>query len=555
MSVYMVRHSKFRIPQRLNPVHRRVIKTQATSRCLVMTANATLARALRHRLNARLRSWEAHYNVLIETRGAKHAPMPRSGHTITIATPSYETSQDYDLIVADDLQSLSAEYELALSHITQNGGEDVRIVAFSSCLVDGRDVAVWLNVQDEHMLSFPPSSRPMPLVNRTVSFGQPHSPSLMKAMIKPAYDAIRNQSDSAICFVSHRAQCYRTLTDFTAHSALDLNGFINIDADTLLLYAERVTDQQLAEGIQHGFAIYHDGMHPTDQGISLHLFASGALKVLIAPREACYTLPHASPLVIVMGTQMAEVRPGSSESKIVDYGMQDILQMQSLAQGKASEDSATFMVFTQNDKATLLSKFLAEGLPIESTLLESDIFMRLILRNITTGRIHNQQSCLDAFANTFFSHQVVNNPSLYDCHPQSRSALLSHLVDRFMETAKHHCLVQTRDRLRLVTTPFGKQVAESRVTQKQVKQLFTCSIEKAEKLVQGYKMPAIAPEILDECLAGLAKSIQRRIRLTPEVDLEPARMLMVMLLARKIPRNSTLADMQATLAMHAILHM
>lgn len=120
------------------------------------------------------------------------------------------------------------------------------------------------------------------------SFTINHFPSLMIAMSKPAYLAIKEYSASkpVIIFVPSRRQCRLTVDDLLTHCAADDQPdlFLNIDPEDLQPHLDHVTDKGLVETLKHGIGYFHEALTKQDKRIVQRLFESGAIQVLVASK-------------------------------------------------------------------------------------------------------------------------------------------------------------------------------------------------------------------------------------------------------------------------------
>jgi antiviral helicase SLH1 len=491
-----------------------------------------------------------------------------SAHTIVVTSPRTvsqlfplslgdspaASNMSLDLLLADDLHALSAEYELCLSYCIAAFSGRTRLVGFSASLLDASSLAAWLQVASPHVYAFHPSSRPDAVVTSTSTFNLPHSPSLLKAMVKPAYDAMRaNTSGRTICFVPHRGQCFATLADLLTHSATDLdNKFAEMDEAVLSQYTARVSDPKIAEGLLHGFALLSEGAHPTDQAIAKHLFSSGAVRVLIVPREAAYTLDLTANLVIVMSTQYAYLQTETGERTILDYPLDDLLQMQTKAASSSDQDSAQFSVYTQQDKASLILRFLNNGIPLESSLPDSVTLFQALLGRVHAGQFGTKQAILDAIATTYMSHRMAANPAYYGCMGDTAQEQISGMVDDLVESWRVRLLIRVSDSTCLRTTALGDQILRNRVSLSALDNLLSCTEGKALKVLGTRSDDTVkADEQLDAWLRRLPKSVQRRIKPDAEGEgLSHRKALVITLLARKLPPAGSQTERdQAVLAM------
>ena len=138
------------------------------------------------------------------------------------------------------------------------------------------------------LLNFIPSARPLDMAIHIQSFTIPHFPSLMIAMSKPAYLAIREHSPTkpVILFVSSRRQCRLTVDDLLTHCSADDKPdlFLNIELDDLQPHLDHINDKGLVETLKHGIGYYHEALDKQDKRIVQRLFESGAIQVLVASK-------------------------------------------------------------------------------------------------------------------------------------------------------------------------------------------------------------------------------------------------------------------------------
>jgi hypothetical protein len=132
------------------------------------------------------------------------------------------------------------------------------------------------------------SARPLDMAIHIQSFSIPHFPSLLIAMAKPAYLAIREYSPSkpVVIFVPSRRQCRLTVDDILTHCFADDNSslFLNIELKDLQPHLDHITDKGLVETLTHGVGYYHEALDKQDKRIVHRLFESGAIQVLVASK-------------------------------------------------------------------------------------------------------------------------------------------------------------------------------------------------------------------------------------------------------------------------------
>ncbi|KAJ8086483.1 putative steryl acetyl hydrolase mug81 [Marasmius tenuissimus] len=336
-----------------------------------------------------------------------------------------------DLVVCEDLESMDSKYELGVSllrHATQF--HPTRFVGLSNSLHDSADLASWLDVDEFAFHSFRPSDRNYPLVIKTQSFSIPQSASLFKAMAKPAHDAIRGVlfGDSAVVFVPSRGQCQFTALDLLTRCALENQtdrGYrgSEIPDEHLEHYLARLSDRSLVDFISKGVGIFHDGIPRRDRGLILQLYVEGLIRVLLVPREACWSLPVRAGVVVVAGTQYMQYT--NEGQQLRDYDLPELVRMQS----RAVRHSGTghFHLFCQAEAKDTYLHFLNDGLPLESTLIGSQELKDWFGKH---SEFSEEQNMVDALSFTYLARRMVSNPVYYDCPGSSLEENMSWVADR-----------------------------------------------------------------------------------------------------------------------------
>jgi antiviral helicase SLH1 len=343
------------------------------------------------------------------------------------------------LVVCDNLEQLDASYELSISllrHTTQN--HSTRYIGLSSSLNDPTDFASWLGVDTVALHSFRPTDREQSLTITYQTFTIPHSAALFKSMSKPAYTAIKSvpPSESALIFVPSRSHCRTVAQELITQCALDMEserGFLSQSVSPLHLedYSARLQDPTLVDFVTRGVGIFHSGLSKADRNLILELFVEGVVRVLLAPRDACWTLPVRAAVVVVMGTQYVHLERDGSGPQLRDYSLVDVVQMQSRA--VRHDAPGHFFLFCQAEARDTFTKFLADGLPLESELLDSSVFGNWYKARRRDGSIRNKQDAVQALSFTLLARRLVSNPVYYDVEAGSRNEVLSRIADRLEE--------------------------------------------------------------------------------------------------------------------------
>ncbi|TFY80397.1 hypothetical protein EWM64_g3621 [Hericium alpestre] len=343
--------------------------------------------------------------------------------------------QNIGLLIADEVQLVGGEvgptYEVVLSrtrYVSAQTEIKTRIVACGVSLANARDLGEWIGAPSHAIFNFPPSARPLDMDIHLQSFQIPHNPSLMIAMSKPAYLAIREFAPAkpVIIFVPSRQQTKMTTNDLLIHASADddEDQFLNIELDDLQPHLDHVSDRTLVDALKHGIGFYHEALSKQDKRIVERLFQSGAIQVLIASKDTAWSLPVASYMVIIMGVQYYE----GKEHRYVDYPVMDVLQMMGRACRPKEDDRSRCVLMCQQTRKDFYKKFLAEGLPIESHL-PTHLLHDYFLAEIAVKTIENKQDAMDILTWTYFYRRMTQNPNYYNLHSVSHQHLSDHLSE------------------------------------------------------------------------------------------------------------------------------
>jgi len=341
-----------------------------------------------------------------------------------------------DLVVCENLEQLDSTYELSVSllrHATQSC--PTRFVGFSASLNDPSDLADWFDVNPFGLYSFRPRDRDQSLIVSSQTFTIPQSAALFKAMVRPTHAAIRMvpPGESAMVFVPSREQCRTVALDLLTQCALSTEtekGYLpdNTPNDYLEDYLGRLQDATLIDFISKGVGFFHDGIYKSDRNLMLELYAEGTIRVLMVPRDSCWTVPVRATVVVVMGTQFVHVEAEGADRQLRDYGLIELVRMQSRAVRHTG--SGHFYLFCQTETKDTFTRFLNEGLPLESQLLETHdlaTWYNIQKRNLVSL---NEPQLADALSFTFLARRLVSNPTYYDCTTTSRDENISRVVDK-----------------------------------------------------------------------------------------------------------------------------
>jgi len=329
------------------------------------------------------------------------------------------------LVVLENLDILDAEYELAISVLRfRCHGLPVRFVGCSASLNDPADLAAWLQVDNSALFSFRPTDRDQSFTVVTKTFTTPLSSASYKAMAKPAHSAIAFHPERpVVIFVPSRNHCRSVAMDLITECALaDLNnirGFVppRIDQNELEFRLAKLQDRTLIDFLSKGIGFCHEGVGKKDRALILQMYIEGIVRVLIAPRYSCWTLPVRAGVVIIMGTQYVVVGEDKSDRQVRDYELEEIIRMQGRA--VRPDLDGHLHLFCHPDAKDMFARFLNEGLPLESSLLDAgSLVVDWIEKSRGTGapiREHTmRQEVHKTLSWTFLRHRAASNPVYYD---------------------------------------------------------------------------------------------------------------------------------------------
>jgi antiviral helicase SLH1 len=405
------------------------------------------------------------------------------------------------LVVLEDLHLLDDAYELSIARILSIAKPArTRIVGLTSSLNDPSDLATWLNVDDSSRYCFTPRDRGNPLIVSLKTYTIPHSATLLKAMVKPAYDILKSSTGPSIIFVPSKAACRSVVSDLVTQSGteMDMNGFLTASREEVEPLLQRLRDVELFEPILHGIGYILPGTPPSDLSLVLELFASGVLKALIVPREACWTLPLRAENVIIMSAQYTHTTPPPSSERIVlNYSRTELVRMQGFAVGSAHQSAGGRMfVMCQAEQGVGISRILNDGLPLESTLpkllrREADTKTEEALGRMLKVRAPpprpqrdrprrvdlRKRDMVDLLGWTYYAKRAVTNPSYYDLYEGMQAEAVSRLVDEWFRKGGEEF---GEDQSSLGGSSLGRSLARSRTAS-----MSTCVMESNGRGMNG----------------------------------------------------------------------
>ena len=329
------------------------------------------------------------------------------------------------LVILENLDTLDAEYELAISVLRiRCQGLSIRFVGSSASLGDSADLASWLQVDDSALHSFRPTDRDQSFTVFTKSFTTPLSSALYKAMAKPAHFVITSHPEQpVIVVVPSRKHCHSVAMDLITECALaDINnirGFVptHVDQNVLELRMAKLQDRTLFDFVSKGVGFYHERVDRKDKALILQMYVEGIIRVLIVPRQSCWSLPVRAGVMIIMGTQYVVVGEDRADRQIRDYKLEEIVRMQGRTIRPGLD--GRLHLFCHPDAKDMFLRFLNEGLPLESSLLEAgSLVVDWIQKSRRNGPPIKEQAMRrevhKILSWTFLRRRITSNPVYYD---------------------------------------------------------------------------------------------------------------------------------------------
>ncbi|KAI9220719.1 Sec63 Brl domain-containing protein [Blastocladiella britannica] len=286
----------------------------------------------------------------------------------------------------------------------EDGTGKVRMLVLAASMANANDIGGWLLCEPNHTYNFAPSARPHPLPVTIQAFAIQHVPSLLLAMIKPAYAHLSQLGprEQAIAFVSGRAQCAVVATELAAWLAPGQT-FLRVDSESKdFVGMTSDLEPALAQSLEVGIGWVYENMSARDMRTVLSLYESGAIGVLLATRLACWHLEEQSCAhVLILGTQYYD----GQYHVYADYPIADVLHML----GRGTSRAHLMTLATKKD---YFKRYLSEPVVVESLLDHRTIHDHLNAE-IVTRNIKNMQEAVDYLTWTLMYRRITLNPNFY----------------------------------------------------------------------------------------------------------------------------------------------
>ena len=222
----------------------------------------------------------------------------------------------------------------------------------------------------------------------------------------------------------------------------------------------------------------------------MRLFKSGAIQILVATYNMCWSVSCGARLVTVMGTAYFDGR----EHRYMDYPITDVLQMLGHAGRANVDDSGVCVILCHAPQKEYYKKFLMEPLPVESHL--DHCLHDHVNAEIVTKTIENKQDAVDYLTWTFFYRRLPRNPNYYNMDgvtPAHISDHLSNLVESTLENLVESNCISMKDELVMEPLNLG-MIGAYYYIQYTTIELFAESVNPKAKLAGLLKILSAATE-------------------------------------------------------------
>ena len=268
----------------------------------------------------------------------------------------------------------------------------IRIAALSATLPNYRDVAIFLNVNEETgLFFFGPEYRPVPLSQNFVGVKKQQNPWAEKQIMNEiAWRKVASsvqEGNQCLVFVHARNDTVRTAQDFLKMMREEGKDFSAKDeCDTWDIETKKIAASQNAEMKElflSGLGMHHAGMLRADRLLMERNFEKGLVKILVSTSTLAWGVNLPAHTVVIKGTQIYDSKAGG----FVEMSMQDVHQCFGRAGRPQYDTSGEGIIITTHEKLAHYLKLLNTGLPIESqylSALSNHLNAEVVLGNITS---------------------------------------------------------------------------------------------------------------------------------------------------------------------------
>ncbi len=409
----------------------------------------------------------------LEEQGFRVGRHPHSSDLAVMVFESFDSLtrfywnnlREVDLLIVDEFHMIgdysrgpTIECAITRSHIIN---PSLRIIALSATLRNMEEIAGWLNAQVvEH------NYRPVPLHKEVLNTEMFNTKNKNEVIVKIMEKGLKENSQ-ILTFVSTR-RFTEALAKFVADKIENKlpktkKKVFQEVARKILKVPEKKGSRptniclKLADSVKNGVAFHHAGLFSEQKEIIEDEFRSGNLIMITATPSLMYgvNLPSRS---VVIRDYTRWTFQGPQKIPVFDYE-----QMSGRA-GRPQYDDVgySYLIAKTLDEAYDLQELYVNG-EIESTnskLIENkDAVYRQIIAQIASQMAKNPVEIQEFFAETFYGHQMQNNPYMNTFAAESLEYEINTALDFLMQNG---ILQATPEGLK--TTELGLLIAKSNYT-------------------------------------------------------------------------------------------
>ncbi len=392
---------------------------------------------------------------------------------------SSSLSSSITLLILDEVHLLYDDRGAVVESIvartrrfSETARKQIRLVGLSATLPNYKDVAAFLNVEeDKGLFHFGPGYRPVPLSQTFigVTAGEHGAPreAMMKKKAKLSELAWLKVKDALVR--GHQAMVFVHSRKATASSARELLDEAAQDGGVSIFLPKQLNedytgkhDEELVPGLPNwaleaiskarstdvrelcpkGIGIHNAGMQRSDRNLVEKLFAEGAIRVLCCTATLAWGVNLPARAVIIKGTEVYNADKGKFEQ----IGMLDVQQIFGRAGRPQFDTQGEATIITMHEHLANYLNMLVKSVPIESTLGSSPSKLADHLNaEIVSGTVTSVGEAVKWLSYTFLSVRMPINPLVYgfewkdvqaDPHLHSQRAELLKQASMALDDAK-----------------------------------------------------------------------------------------------------------------------
>ncbi|XP_071510515.1 activating signal cointegrator 1 complex subunit 3-like [Diadema antillarum] len=391
---------------------------------------------------------------------------------------TWETVRDVSLLILDGLQFLGDECGPMMETIvarakrmSHHTGRVVRMVGLSTTMANAKDVARWLEVDDDHLFNFQSVHRPVKLELNVAEFSGKFYHIRTAAMNKPVFNAIKTTKKRVLVFVLSRKQATATAFELVAFLRHEENPqmWCRLKKEKVDDMAASVFNQNLQLALSYGIGVHHPGLSWSDRRTVEKLYRDKYLKVLVATKRLAWSTDLRARLVIVKGTEQYDVRT----RRYVDMPVTDLLQMIGRA-GRNKDSRGTALVMVQNTKRDFYKTALRDPVSLESR--PNKALPEYVNAEVASGNIKVEQDFEDYMKTTFFYTKLTANPSYYGLPGTSEREMTKFMAEviesTLVDLSDSECIRRHKDEDCSVSAlPLGRIASQNHIHHDTVKMI------------------------------------------------------------------------------------